>query len=697
MTFTSTSVLTNSATTTYYWMFGSGIPTQTLTGSSGMYTSQTFTAPGTYTVQLWITSTSPTCSSISTTTIVIPTSTTTCFLNTNFTYSQGANGLVNFNNTSTGTVSGTTYTWFFGDGGTSTATSPAHTYSANGTYVAKLIANNNFTATCIDSTITNVVVNSYCTLNAGFTFSYLSNGMVALFNTTTPTTTATYTWNFINNSPASSNLANPLITYSANGTYTINLVAMTSAPSCTSNASAVVTITNATGCNLVANFSTIQGTNGAVTFTNTSTGTNTNTTYSWNFGNSQSSTLASPSITYATNGYYTVTLTATTNGTPTCTSTKTLNIFVNSYCNLNASFVYTTSSTGVVTFSNTSTGASSTTPVTWSFGHSSSGNPGTSTISAPSHYYPNGTYTVSLTIFSSSTCVSTATQIITVNTITCSLNAAFTHTVGSSGLVNFSNTSTGTGSYFTAWNFGDGWTSNSTNPSHTYSNGGTHYVRLVITDTLNASCADTIIQAVNITGIPCVANANFTLVPSGTPQFWLAIPSYPYNMTAAQWSWGDGSTSNSLYTSHQYSAAANYTICLTVTVSCGASASTCSTYYVSKSSDQSAGSGIINVNVQAPDAEVETGLFDLQNEAISFQLFPNPNKGEFKLVMNENITNETIITVNNLIGEVIYQNSFENSGLNSLEISLPNASSGIYFVHIKTQNKTSTQKVIIHK
>ena len=43
---------------------------------------------------------------------------------------------VNFNNTSTGAASSS---WQFGDGGTSTTTSPAHIYTASGVYTVRLI------------------------------------------------------------------------------------------------------------------------------------------------------------------------------------------------------------------------------------------------------------------------------------------------------------------------------------------------------------------------------------------------------------------------------------------------------------------------------------------------------------------------------------------------------------------------------
>jgi PKD repeat protein len=55
----------------------------------------------------------------------------------NFTSVSGAAGLVTFTNTSTNS---TTYSWNFGDGGTSTVQNPTHTYAANGVYNVTLNA-----------------------------------------------------------------------------------------------------------------------------------------------------------------------------------------------------------------------------------------------------------------------------------------------------------------------------------------------------------------------------------------------------------------------------------------------------------------------------------------------------------------------------------------------------------------------------
>jgi PKD repeat protein len=62
--------------------------------------------------------------------------------------SNTASNVTSFTNTS---VNATSYEWDFGDGATSTATSPTHSYAASGTYNVKLRAFVNGVNTCTDS------------------------------------------------------------------------------------------------------------------------------------------------------------------------------------------------------------------------------------------------------------------------------------------------------------------------------------------------------------------------------------------------------------------------------------------------------------------------------------------------------------------------------------------------------------------
>lgn len=65
---------------------------------------------------------------------------------------------INFNNT---TSAGLSYSWNFGDGAVSTSTNPVHTYTANGSYSVKLVANG-----CTAGAKDSVIKTSYIVVNA---------------------------------------------------------------------------------------------------------------------------------------------------------------------------------------------------------------------------------------------------------------------------------------------------------------------------------------------------------------------------------------------------------------------------------------------------------------------------------------------------------------------------------------------------
>jgi uncharacterized repeat protein (TIGR02543 family) len=144
----------------------------------------------------------------------------------------------------------------------------------------------------------------------------------------------------------------------------------------------------------VANFSGSPLSGGApltVQFTDLST--NSPTSWSWNFGDTGTSTLKNPSHTYTSAGNYTVSLTAT-NGSGSDGETKTNYITVLAPQPPVADFI--ASSTSVVVGETVNfTDLSTNTPTSWSWNF---GDSGTSTSQNPGHSYNAvGAYTVSLT------------------------------------------------------------------------------------------------------------------------------------------------------------------------------------------------------------------------------------------------------------------------------------------------------------
>jgi PKD repeat protein len=127
-----------------------------------------------------------------------------------------------------------------------------------------------------------------------------------------------------------------------------------------------------------------------------------------------------------------------------------------------------------------------------------------------------------------------------------------------------------------SWRFGDGGTSSSPNPSHTYGAAGTYTVQLTVTDDKGATGSAS--HAVTVTAPPPPNQppvADFS--PSCTNlQCSFTDGSSDPDGRVVSWSWrfGDGGTAASPNPSHTYGSAGTYTVQLTVTDDKGATGST---------------------------------------------------------------------------------------------------------------------------
>ncbi|MFJ5696812.1 PKD domain-containing protein, partial [Arthrobacter sp. NPDC093139] len=111
--------------------------------------------------------------------------------------------------------------------------------------------------------------------------------------------------------------------------------------------------------------------------------------------------------------------------------------------------------------------------------------------------------------------------------------------------VNFTDTSTGSPTSW-AWEFGDGATSTSQNPSHTYTTAGTYTARLTATNAAGSSSSTRTITVNPVSG-PAAPVASFTASPTtGTAP--LAVnftDTSTGSPTSWAWEFGDGATSTS--------------------------------------------------------------------------------------------------------------------------------------------------------
>jgi PKD repeat protein len=125
--------------------------------------------------------------------------------------------------------------------------------------------------------------------------------------------------------------------------------------------------------------------------------------------------------------------------------------------------------------------------------------------------------------------------------------------------VQFTDASTGAATW--SWTFGDGTTSTTQNPSHTYTDAGTYNATLTVT---NQGGSSSKLLPISVTISPPVAN--FTATPTSGPVP-LVVQFTDTSTGAASWSWtfGDGTTSAIQNPSHTYTNAGTYTATLTVT------------------------------------------------------------------------------------------------------------------------------------
>jgi gliding motility-associated-like protein len=190
------------------------------------------------------------------------------------------------------------------------------------------------------------------------------------------------------------------------------------------------------------------------------------------------------------------------------------------------------------------------TSYSWNFGDGA-----TSGTQNPSHTYTNTTtttivYSVSLIASNAFGCIDTAYGMPVVHPKP-TANFAMTPTLGCSPMaVNFSNSSTL--SFNNAWTFGNGNSSNLTNPSTTYTtsntSGNTTFpVKLVVTSVNN--CKDSITNNVTLYPKP---DAGFGVdTPACSPKV-LSFTNSSQGATTFNWSFGNGNTSTVSSPTQQY-------------------------------------------------------------------------------------------------------------------------------------------------
>lgn len=544
--FTSTSTPGVSGAMTYLWNFGDG------SSSTAASPSHAYGTPGNFHVTLTVTNSMGCVTTLTKSSyITVYTRPTAAFTSTGPGFCHPP-ATATFTSLSSGTAP-LTYAWSFGDGGTSTAASPSHTYGGTGVYTVRLYVTD--ANGCTDSIIR---VNYISVSNTVASFTSVSSAClntVVAFNNTSPYHITSY-WTFGDGGYSVADSATHA--YTSPGTYNVRLIIYNG--TCYDTVTQTITIFPAPSGSISYSPTNPCPAPATITFTGTVAA---GTSVAWEFGDGGTGTGSTTAHTYAANGVYIAKMIITdVNG---CIDTIRRMVTINDLifhldpdvdegcAPLSVRFFSTIFTSipfsGVYPYATGST-------YSWTFGDG-----GTSTSSFPTHVYTApGVYLAKCTLTTANGCVAVDSITIRVGTpphatftasplrVCLRDSVVFLATVDSGVIDDF------------VWIFGDGTTyiDSASRVTHRFSIPG--YFTVTITPTFRGcygtpwSLSDTIV----VDSPMAVADIVYNCEPFTSMTF----RNISWGSTSVYWSFGDGVTSTLDTVNHTYSAGGSYNVYL---------------------------------------------------------------------------------------------------------------------------------------
>ena len=441
-----------------------------------------------------------------------------------------------------GTIS--SWIWDFGDATpVSNDQNPSHVYAAPGSYLITQTVTSTNGCQNINSDsifISQLPIADYTFIDDQCTGSSVDFTDNSFSPGSTPI--VAWVWDFGDGTPSDS-IQNTVHVFDSSGVYNVTLTTYLQ-NGCNSTIIKQVNIIPSPQCDFTV-LNTCQGQ--TAMFMNGSTISGGITlSYQWDFGDTNSSIATDPTHNYAaTPANYDVTLIA--NASNGCNDTIVNNIRVSSQPVPAFSFTPTVACAGNnVVFSNSSIGIGIDTVLSynWAFGDG-----GLSSDEDPVYMYTTpGTYNITLSVSTPTSCDSTISQQITIIPgPTCSFNAN-NECVYNEVLFNPATfTPTGTVIDSVVWDFGDNNTfTGLSNPTHLYSTPGTYAVTMTLYN--NVNCTDTYIDSVTVHPKPSAQFMN-TLPCSGSDILFDGSISNGNGNIITSWLWdfnGNGSSTDTM-------------------------------------------------------------------------------------------------------------------------------------------------------
>jgi gliding motility-associated-like protein len=452
----------------------------------------------------------------------------------------------------------TTWSWDFGDGATSTAQNPTNLYAADGTYDVTLIATTD--QNCSDTETQQITVHPLPV--ADFTNTTVCALIDMDYTDASTVTSGTITgWDWYFGDGATDGIQNPSNMFATGGTYTTSLV-VTTALGCEDSVAIDVTVYPKPEAEFTWN-DTCANEFHQFTDQTTITGSTLNE-WEWDFGdNSGTSTIQSPTYTYAGSGQYNVELIATT--ADGCKDTITHTAEVHDLPVADFTFTNICEDDSVLFTDLSTIPSGAITGWQWDFGN---GNTSLDQIVDYQSYLTDDFYDVELIVSSGNGCADTLEQQIEIYPVPI---AEFTFdSVCFPNEIQFTDLSDPNGTYpitSWTWSYSDGQTSAAQNPSIDFYMPGTFSADLLISNgpgcKSTSNGGDAVVHPLPVADFPdtlatCLEGTIFFV------DYSTVNPITDDEIVNWTWNFDDGNSSTDVEPSHIYGTHDLYDVQLTV-------------------------------------------------------------------------------------------------------------------------------------